>query len=102
MRTLKSVTYKRKYSSARAFVWFSAILIFAGMMVMSPSGAFALFALAAIFAAVPLLFGAGRSRIIAFTLFILAGVLVIDNYHQYKDELNRLSRASRENFPHMR
>ena len=45
---LKSSTFKIKNSSARALVWFSAILILAGMMVMSPAGGFAMFATAAI------------------------------------------------------
>jgi membrane protein implicated in regulation of membrane protease activity len=96
MRTLKPVAFKMKDSSARAAVCFSAILILVGMMVMSPSGAFALFVPAAIFAGIPLLFGSGRMRIIAIALFILSVVLAVGNYHQYKDELNRLSKPGRE------
>ncbi|MCG2709665.1 MAG: hypothetical protein Q8N12_00555 [Thermodesulfovibrionales bacterium] len=52
-----------KKESANALAWFAAILLLVGLLIMSPSGAFALFVLAALFAALPAIFGSKKTRI---------------------------------------
>jgi hypothetical protein len=55
-----------------ALTWFAAILIITGGMIMSPSGAFFLFLVAALFVVFPAIFGTGRIRVVVAVLLLAA------------------------------
>ncbi|MCL4315666.1 MAG: hypothetical protein M1527_02175 [Gammaproteobacteria bacterium] len=80
-----------KKESASALAWFAAILLFAGWLVMSPSGAFAIFVLAALFAAVPAIFGSKKTRIIAAILLLVSILFAAIKYPEFKSEQDRFS-----------
>ncbi|MCL5669403.1 MAG: hypothetical protein M1392_05415 [Gammaproteobacteria bacterium] len=80
-----------KKESASALAWFAAVLLLAGWLVMSPSGAFAIFVLAALFAAVPAIFGSKKTRIIAAILFLVSILFAAIKYPEFKSEQDRFS-----------
>ncbi|MDP3259792.1 MAG: hypothetical protein AAB273_02185 [Nitrospirota bacterium] len=75
-----------KKESANALAWFAAILLLAGWLVMSPSGAFALFVLAALFAAVPAIFGQKKTRIVAAVLLLVSILFAASKYPEFRSE----------------
>lgn len=83
-----------KKESADALAWFAAVLLFVGLLIMSPSGAFALFALAALFAAFPAIFGSKKTRIVAAILLLISVLLAVSRYPEFRSEQDRFrSRA---------
>lgn len=80
-----------KKESASALAWFAAILLFAGWLVMSPSGAFAIFVLAALFAAVPAIFGSKKTRVVAAILLLVSILFAAIKHPEFKSEQDRFS-----------
>ncbi len=81
--------------SASALVWFAAILIVAGWLVMSPSGAFALFVLAALFAVFPAVFGSRGTRIAAAVLLLVSIIFASIKYPEFKSEREMISKRTK-------
>lgn len=75
-----------KNSSASALTWFAAILLFIGLLILSPSGSFLVFILAALFAAAPAIFGTKKMRIAAITLLIASILLAAGKYPEFQNE----------------
>ncbi|MGE5385778.1 MAG: hypothetical protein ACM3SV_07810 [Betaproteobacteria bacterium] len=75
-----------KPESARALAWTAGILILLGLVIMSPTGAFTLFLLAAIGAAFPAVFGHKRPRITAIILCLCALALAAAYYPAFQQE----------------
>jgi membrane protein implicated in regulation of membrane protease activity len=84
-----------KNSSASALIWLTAILLGLGLLIMSPSGSFLVFILAALFAAVPVFFGAGKMRIAAVILLVAAILLAAGKYPEFQDEHNRIEKRNK-------
>ena len=83
-----------KKESANALALFAAILLLAGWLVMSPSGAFALFVLAALFAAFPAIFSQKKTRIVAAVLLLVSILFAVSKYPEFRSEQDRFrSRA---------
>ena len=83
-----------KKESANALALFAAILLLAGWLVMSPSGAFALFVLAALFAAFPAIFSQKKTRIVAAVLLLVSILFAVSKYPEFRSEQERFrSRA---------
>ncbi|MDP1758465.1 MAG: hypothetical protein Q8K77_01540 [Thermodesulfovibrionales bacterium] len=80
-----------KKESSNALAWFAAILLFVGLLIMSPSGAFALFVLAALFAAFPAIFSQKKTRIIAAVLLLVSILLAVSRYPEFRSEQDRFS-----------
>jgi len=85
-----------KPESARAFACVSAIFILVGLLVMSPSGAFASFGIAALLVIAPAAFGKKRVRVVSILLLIGSLVLAISYYPAYERERNRLKQHQKE------
>ncbi len=73
-------------SSAKTLNWVTAILLVIGLMMMSPMGSFAVFVLAAVVAAMPAVFSAGKIRIIAVILLTLTVLLAAGKYPDFQME----------------
>ena len=84
-----------KPESARALVWTASALIVLAFLIMSPTGAFALLALAAISAAVPSVFATQRPRIIAVVLLIAALALAATFYPAFERERDAYQQRAR-------
>lgn len=74
------------HESAEALVWTAGIVIMFALVVISPSGGFALLILAAICAAIPAVFAAKKTRIIAIVLLIAAIALAASIYPAFKQD----------------
>jgi membrane protein implicated in regulation of membrane protease activity len=75
-----------KIQSARTSTWFAAILVLIGWLVMSPTGAFAVFVLAVIISAVPVVFGRGAVRVAAAVLLLLSVLSATIKYPEFRHE----------------
>ena len=75
-----------KEQSARTLTWFAAILVLIGWLVMSPSGAFAVFMFAVIISAIPVVFGRGTVRVVAAVLLLLSILSATIKYPEFKHE----------------
>ena len=84
-----------KNSSASALTLFTAILLGIGLLMMSPTGSFAVFVLAALFAAAPALFGKKKARLIAIILLLAAIILAANQYPEFQKERARFSKRSK-------
>ncbi len=76
-------------ASGRTLTWLAAILLVAGGMVMSASGAFFLFVAAAVCAGFPALLGTGKMRVAASVLLLLSLVLAVSHFENFKNDQNR-------------
>lgn len=83
-----------KNSSASALNWFAAILLGLGLLMMSPSGSFLVFVLAALFAAAPAIFGTKRIRIAALILLLAAIILAASQYPEFQNERHRILKSA--------
>ncbi len=81
-----------KHKSAGALTWFAVILIIAGSMIMSPSGAFFLFIVSALLLVFPALICKGRIRIAAAILLLAAIGLAVSKYPDLKNDQERYRR----------
>jgi hypothetical protein len=66
--------------SSRALTVTAVLILFLGLLVPSPSGAFAAFVIGALISAVPVLFGRGTARIAAAIVLLCA--LGLAGYHR--------------------
>ena len=76
-------------ASARALIITAALILLAGFMVLSPSGAFLAFCLAALLSAIPAIFGTGKIRLIAAALLLGAAALAVNRYPDFRSEQER-------------
>ena len=76
-------------ASARALTSTAALVILVGFIVMSPSGAFLAFCLAALLSAFPVIFGTGKTRIIAAVLLLCSIGLAARIYPEFRSEQER-------------
>lgn len=76
-------------ASARALTGLAALTLLGGFLVMSPSGAFLAFCLAAVLAAFPAIFGAGKIRLFAVALLLGAAALAVNRYPDFHREQER-------------
>ena len=75
-------------ASARALIVTAVLIVLAGLLVPSPSGAFLAFCLAALIVAYPAIFGPGKSRIIAAVLLLSSALLAAGKYPDFRSEQN--------------
>jgi len=85
-----------KPESAKALTWSSGILIVLAAIIGSPSGAFALLALAAICAAVPAVFAARWPRVISIVLLIASIAFAASSYPAFEREREAYARRAQE------
>lgn len=76
-------------ASARALTVTAGLILLAGFMVLSPSGAFLAFCLAALVAAPPAFFGTGKMRLLAAALLIGAVLLAVGKYSAFRADQQR-------------
>lgn len=72
--------------SAKALAWTAGLLLLLGLVIMSPTGAFALLVLAALFAAIPAVFGTKRPRVISLILLIASLAMAAKFYPAFKQD----------------
>jgi membrane protein implicated in regulation of membrane protease activity len=84
-----------KNTSARAITWFAAILLFLGLLLMSPSGSFFVYVLATFVALPPAIFGTKKIRIFAIILLLTAIFLAVNKYPEFKSESDKYSRRGK-------
>ena len=84
-----------KNSTAFALTWLAAILLGLGLRVMSPSGSFLIFIVAALFAAVPAIFGTKKMRIAAIILLATSIILAVSQYSEFNNERYRIEKRSK-------
>jgi heme O synthase-like polyprenyltransferase len=77
---------KLKPESAKALAWTSGILMILALVIMSPTGAFALLVLAAVCAAIALAFGPNRLRIVFLALLVATALLAANFYPAFARE----------------
>jgi urea transporter len=85
--------------SASALVWTAGILIVLGLLILSPTGAFALQVLAALCAAIPALFATQRPRLISLALLLAAVALAASFYPAFARERAAYVHHAREHSP---
>jgi membrane protein implicated in regulation of membrane protease activity len=85
-----------KPESAKALAWTAAILVVLASMILSPSGAFALFVLAAVFAAIPSIFASKRPRIISIALLAISIALAVNFYPAFTREREAYAQRAKE------
>ena len=81
-----------KNSTASALTWLAAILLGLGLLMMSPSGSFLVFIVAALFAAVPAIFGTKKMRIVVIILLAASIILAVIQYSEFKNEHYRIEK----------
>jgi len=86
-----------KNISASALTWFAAILLFIGLLIMSPSGSFLVYVLAALFALAPAIFGTKKIRIFAIVLLLVSISLAVNKYPEFKSESDKYSKHGKIN-----
>ena len=84
-----------KNNSASALTWFAAIIIFIGLLMLSPSGSFGVYILAALFASAPAIFGAKKIRIAAIILLLASIFLAVNKYPEFQSERDKYSRRGK-------
>ncbi len=85
-----------KPESARALAWTAGILIVLALVIMSPTGAFALLALAAICAAIPSVFATKRPRVISLAFLIASMALAVNFYPAFKRDQEAYTQRVKE------
>ncbi len=82
--------------SAKALVGASVISIILGLVVMSPAGGLFLYALAALAALVPTIFGKGKLRFAGAAALVAALVLLVVTYPKYEAEMTRYKQRAQQ------
>ena len=85
-----------KPESARALTWSAGILIVLALVIMSPTGAFALLVLAAISAAIPSVFASKRPRVLSIVLLFASVALAASFYPAFDRERQAYAQRSNE------
>lgn len=84
-----------KNTSASALTWFAVMLLFLGLLIMSPTGSFFVYILAAIFVVPPAIFGTKKIRIFAIILLLVSIFLAVNKYPEFKSESDKYSRRGK-------
>jgi len=84
------------HESAKALVWTAGIVTMLALVVISPSGTFALLILAAIFSAIPAVFATKKIRIIAIVFLIAAIALAASFYPAFRRDYSGYLQHARE------
>lgn len=82
--------------SAKALAWAAGLLIVLALVILSPTGAFALLVAAVIGAAVPAAFATKRTRVISLILLVTAVALAASFYPAYKRDREAYVRRAKE------
>lgn len=82
-------------TSTRALTVTAALVMFGGMLVMSPSAAFIGYGLATLLAAVPAIFGTGKFRIVAAVLLLCSAGLAVRQYPAFQKEQEQIRLRAR-------
>jgi membrane protein implicated in regulation of membrane protease activity len=85
-----------KPESARTLAWTAGILIVLALVIISPSGAFALLVLAAVCAAIPSVFASRRPRAISAVLLIASIALAVNFYPAFKRDQSAYTQRVKE------
>ena len=84
-----------KNTSASSLTWFAAILLFIGLLIMSPAGSFFAYVLAALFTLAPAIFGTKKIRIFAIILLLVSIFLAVNKYPEFKSESDKYTRRGK-------
>ncbi|MDI1320861.1 MAG: hypothetical protein PSW75_11820 [bacterium] len=76
-------------ASSQALAGAAGLILLVGLLVMSPSGAFLTFGVAALPAAIAAVFGSGKSRLVASVLLLAAIYLAAGQYANFRAEQER-------------
>ncbi|MBI3061090.1 MAG: hypothetical protein HYY83_03820, partial [Deltaproteobacteria bacterium] len=76
--------------SAQALAGAAVLSLLAGMLILSPHGSLFFYGLAAIFAAVPAIFGGGRLRVVSAVVLVVSLAAAAGVYPDYADYLERI------------
>jgi len=82
-------------ASTRALTVTAALVMFVGFTVMSPSGGFFVFCLAALLAAAPAFIGAGKIRLVAAILLLCSISLAVRIYPDFRTDQERYRQRTR-------
>lgn len=72
--------------SGRALNWLAGLIVIAGILVGSPSGAFLAFSVGGVLTLFSTAFGVGRTRVVAAVLLVLSVFLAVGKYPEFKRE----------------
>ncbi len=86
-----------KNSTASTLIWLTVILLVLGLLIMSPSGSFFVFVLAALAALAPIFSGSKKIRIAAVLLLSASILLASVKYPEFRKEQKRIEKQSRIN-----
>lgn len=75
--------------TTKTFVWAASIIFLLGMMIMSPTGSFFLYSVAALFAVIPTIFGAKKTRIVAVVILAVSIALLVATYPKFSAEMTK-------------
>jgi membrane protein implicated in regulation of membrane protease activity len=84
------------HTSSKALAWTAGILMVLALVIMSPSGAFALLVLAALCSAIPALFAAKRPRIVSMVLLGASLALAARFYPEFMHEQKAYRHRAKE------
>jgi membrane protein implicated in regulation of membrane protease activity len=82
-------------ASTRALTVTAALVMFVGLIVLSPSGAFLAFGLATLLAAVPAIFGTGKIRIVAAILLLCSAAMAVRQYPAFQKEQEQIRQRAK-------
>lgn len=82
-------------ASARALIVTAVVIVLAGLLVPSPSGAFFAFCLAGLLTAFPAIFVTGKSRLLAAILLLSSTLLALGKYPEYRADQERYRQRTR-------
>jgi len=82
--------------SAKALAWAAGFFIVPALMILSPTGAFALLVLAACCAAIPALFATGWARLISVALLAASVALAAGFYPAFKQDREAYMNRARQ------
>lgn len=86
-------------TSSRTLCWLGAVILMAGFMIPSPSGAFFAFGLAGLVTAVPTIFGTGRTRFMAAILLLSSAGLAAGQYPDFRSDQERYRQKTKATIP---
>jgi hypothetical protein len=85
--------------SSNALIGAAALSLFVGMLVMSPHASLFLYGLAAVFVAVPTIFGDRKRRIVSGALLAASLALAVGVYPKYAEYLDRVKAKTSTSSP---
>lgn len=85
-----------KHESAKTLAWTAGALLVLALVIMSPTGAFALTVLASLCAAIPSVFAARRLRTISAVLLIASLALAVSLYPAFERDYGEYTQRAKE------